>query len=117
MPVSYPLAWAIVATIYLRSHFFANCSCTDAKSGFLFTAFPGDTTGNNNFLGNCGEVTGGVSNPGLMAIYYGPANGWKGKITKAQWPAFSTMSGTAAQQQEQAGVIIRDVSYSILLKA
>jgi len=46
-----------------------------------------------------------------MAIYYGKSNGWKGKITKAQWPAFSGLSGTAQQKAEQAGVIIRDVSF------
>lgn len=45
-----------------------------------------------------------------MAIYYGKSNGWKGKITKAQWPAFSGLSGTVQQQREQAGVVIRDVS-------
>jgi len=54
-------------------------------------------------------MTGGVTQTGLMAVYYGKSDGWKGNITKAQWPAFSGLSGTSAQKQQQATVIIRDV--------
>ncbi|THV84301.1 hypothetical protein D6D29_03240 [Aureobasidium pullulans] len=105
--IPWPAGWTQPDTTWCAAVFGSDA---DAQSGFLFPAFPGDNTGDNNFLGNCAEVTGGVSQPTLMAVYYGPANGWKGKITKAQWPAFSSLSGTVAQQQEQAGVVIRDTA-------
>lgn len=98
--IPWPAGWTQPDTIWCEDVFGSDAN---AQSGFLFPAFAGDNDP-NNFLGNCAEYTGGLSNPGLMAVYHSKANGWKGKITQASWP---TLKGTTAQD---AAVIIRNAA-------
>lgn len=73
----------------------------DPDSGFQFPAVPGDDEP-ASFVSNAGEVMGGVNHLEYLALYYGPTNGLKGRITLA---VFSNLTGTGASAWQDVQMV------------